>query len=287
VPVQDSIVCPDCGAAYQCSPEQQGKLLHCKCGRYLVAGGNNLKSVSVSKAAPSAKPADSEIGVKTVIPFPAKPVKAEPAKPIVREVTAPAASASTNSKGLMLGGAALALAAIAGLGFVFFRPSVQATTTKPAAAVASAQTVVATDPCAATPVRLENGTSLAHSRLGNGMGRLEIENTTPSDIAVRVTGSANLTVAWIYVQQGQKATIDNIPLGTHHVLVASGSDWDARTLTFKCNDVYAQFEAPLDYMDRREDDRTLYSSYKLVLGKQRTSMVSKSEFFKGHMGSGE
>jgi hypothetical protein len=118
------------------------------------------------------------------------------------------------------------------------------------------------------------------------MGKLEIENSLPTDAAVRVTGGANLTIAWVYVQQGQSVTIDNVPLGTQHVLVASGSDWDAQSLTFKCNDVYAEFEKPLEYIDRREDDRTTYSSYKLTLGKQRTSIVSRDEFFKGHIGAG-
>ncbi len=281
MPVQDTIVCPDCGAAYQCTPEQQGKLLHCKCGRYLVAGGINQKSEPEAKHQATTPRVESGIGVKAVLPFPSKPIKPEAPEPIIREVASPASVSPSNSKTLMLAGAVLALIVVAGLGFVFFRPSVHASATKPTAVEVPAQPVVVADPCAGTPVRLENGSSLAHSRLGNGMGKLDIENSTASDVAVRVTGSASLTIAWVYVQQGQKATIDDIPLGTHRVMVASGSNWDAQNLTFKCSDVYAEFGAPLEYLDRREDDRTLYSSYKLVLGKQRTTTVTKDEFFKG------
>jgi hypothetical protein len=188
----------------------------------------------------------------------------------------------------MIAVAAIGIVALLGLAYVMFKPSAMASAAKPVPVEVekAAQPPVAANPCNTAPMRLDNGASLAHSYLGNGMGKLEIENSLPTDAAVRVTGGANLTIAWVYVQQGKSVTIDNVPLGTQHVLVASGSDWDAQSLTFKCNDVYAEFEKPLEYIDRREDDRTTYSSYKLTLGKQRTSIVSRDEFFKGHIGAG-
>ena len=292
MPVQDSIVCPDCGAAYQCTPEQQGKLLHCKCGRYLVTGGQNQKTaptakppVAATKPAVPAPPQEISFGVKG-----AAAAATAKTKPSVQEslpVVAPVNDRPGTSKNLMITVAAIGIVALLGLAFVLFRPSAMASAAKPVPVYVEAKhPAVAANPCNTAPMRLDNGTSLAHSFLGNGMGKLEIENSMPTDAAVRVTGSANLTVAWVYVQQGQSVTIDNVPLGTQHVLVASGSDWDAQSLTFKCNDVYAEFEKPLEYIDRREDDRTIYSSYKLTLGKQRTSMVSRDEFFKGHIGAG-
>jgi hypothetical protein len=289
VPVQDSIVCPDCGAAYQCTAEQQGKLLHCKCGRYLVTGGQNQKIAPAKPMVPApAKETSTSFGVKsaaTAAPTKAMPVVQETAPAIA---PAPVKDRQGTSKNLMIAVAAIGIVALLGLAFVLFRPSAMASAAKPVPAdvEVAAHPTVATNPCNAAPLRLDNGTSLAHSFLGNGMGRLEIANSMPSDAAVRVVGGADLTIAWIYVQQGQSVTIDNVPLGTHRVLVASGSDWDAQSLTFKCNDVYAEFDKPLEYIDRREDDRTTYSSYKLTLGKQRSSMVSREEFFKGHIGAG-
>ena len=287
MPEQDSIVCPDCGAAYQCTPEQQGKLLHCKCGRYLVTGGQNHKTApAAAKPAVPAPPKETSFGVKGGPVAPAakpKPTVQEPVSFVV-----PAADRPGTSKNLMIAVAAIGIVALLGLSYVLFRPSAMASAAKPVPAdveVASAPAVAAT-PCNTAPLRLDNGASLAHSFLGNGMGRLEIANSMPSDAAVRITGGADLTIAWIYVQQGQSVSIDNVPLGSHRVLVASGSDWDAQSLTFKCNDVYAEFDKPLEYIDRREDDRTIYSAYKLTLGKQRTSMVSRDEFFKGHIGAG-
>jgi hypothetical protein len=221
-------------------------------------------------------------------------VAAPKAKPVVQEISprvAPVASVDVrpgNSKKLMISVAAIGIVALVVLAYVLFRPSAMASAAKPVPAAVEVSTPgeVATTPCSAAPLRLDNGASLAHSFLGNGMGKLEIENSMATDVAVRLTGSANLTVAWVYVQQGQSVKIDNIPLGTQRVLVASGSDWDAQNLTFKCNDVYAEYEKPLEYMDRREDDRTIYSSYKLTLGKQRIATVSRDEFFKGHIGAG-
>jgi hypothetical protein len=287
VPVQDSIVCPDCGAAYQCTAEQQGKLLHCKCGRYLVAGGQNQKTPAPeTKPAVTAPPKENSFGIKGAA---AAAVAAKP-KPVAKEaipVVVPVNDRPGTSKNLMITVAAIGIVALFGLSYVLFRPAAMASAAKPVPTDAEfAAHPVASNPCNAAPLRLDNGASVAHSFLGNGMGRLEIENSMPSDAAVRVIGGADLTISWVYVQQGQSVTIDNVPLGTHRVLVASGSDWDAQSLTFKCNDVYAQFDKPLEYMDRREDDRTIYSSYKVTLGKQRTSMVSRDEFFKGHIGAG-
>jgi hypothetical protein len=187
----------------------------------------------------------------------------------------------------MIGVGLVGVIALLVLAFMLTRPSAMASAARPilppAAVVPQA---AAANPCEGTPVRLENGASLGHSYLGNGMGKLEIENAMPSDVAVRLTGSANLTIAWIYIQQGKSVTIDNVPLGTHRVLVSAGSDWDAQNLTFRCNDVYGQFDKPLEYIDRREDDRTTYSAYKLTLGKQRASIVSREEYFKGLVGTG-
>jgi hypothetical protein len=305
---QETTACPDCGAVYQFLEEQQGKLLHCKCGRYLVAGGINQKTASAPKTpapvAPTPVPESSQpsFGIKTPTPAPATdssqptfgikasaPAAPTISKPVQVEKPEPAAKsamAAEQNKFLIYGGV-LAAVAVIGLAFLFFRPAkkpnlVPVSQALPAVTPAAAVPAAA---CTGTPNRLENGTSVAHSMLGHGMGKLEIENATPTDVAVRVTGSASMTIAWVYVQQGQKTTIGEIPLGSQQVLVASGSDWDPQTLTFKCNDVYTAMDKTIDYNDRREDDRTIYTTHKVILGKQQTSTVSKEDYFRGHFGS--
>jgi hypothetical protein len=297
VPEQGSIVCPDCGAAYQCTPEQSGKLLHCKCGRYLVAGGNNHKSPTADVPAPTVvakSPAtavtappmvatpkvEPTLGVKSPALSKPKPVEVMPVTPKVGNT----AAESHESKSYLSVAAAIVAILVVGAGFFLLRPMAAVKASKPQVIEATAPAATAQIPCSTAPFRLENGTAIAHSLLGSGMGKLEIENAMPTDAVVRVTGSANLTVVWIYVQQGQKVSLNDIPLGTHRVLISSGSDWNSQTLHFKCNDVYAELEKPLDYTDRREDDRTTYSAYRLVLGKQRTAMITKEDFFTGYIG---
>lgn len=292
MPEQGSIVCPDCGAAYQSTPEQSGKLLHCKCGRYLVAGGNNHKS------APSTAPAKADVPARREIPTPkAEPsigVKGAPAptpKTVKAEVPTPVAKVQNpdeaeagESKNYLSVAVAIVAILMVGAGFFLLRPASTVKANRPQTVGPTAPVSQAAAPCASAPNRLANGTSIAHSQLGNGMGKLDIENAMPSDVVVRMTGSANLTVLWVYVQQGQKVSIDNVPLGAHRVLISLGSDWDSQNLNFKCNDAYAELEKPLEYTDRREDDRTTYSAYRLVLGKQRTEMITKDDFFMGYIG---
>lgn len=287
MPEQGSIVCPDCGAAYQCTPEQSGKLLHCKCGRYLVAGGNNHKTPAANSSKTTAevpKPAPS-IAARDIAPIAPKQVK--PEVPKAAEEPAQAQEPEpAESKNLVSIAVAVVAILVVGAGFFVLRPMTTAKASKPQvieATVPAPQQSPA--PCSTAPVRLENGTQIAHSMLGSGMGKLEIENAMPTDAVVRITGSANLTVEWVYIQQGQKVSLDNVPLGTHKVMVSSGSDWDTQNLNFKCNDSYAVLEKALDYTDRREDDHTTYSAYHLVLGKQRTAMITKDDFFVGHIDS--
>jgi hypothetical protein len=286
VPEQGSIVCPDCGAAYQCTPEQSGKLLHCKCGRYLVAGGNNHKSAPSSapvKAEVSAPKPESSIGLKAAPAAVPKAVKTEVATPVA-SVQASHEGEPSESKNYLSVAVAIVAILVVGAGFLVLRPAATVKANKPQVVEATVPATQAAAPCTSAPNRLANGTSIAHSQLGSGMGKLEIENAMPSDAVVRVTGSANLTVVWVYVQQGQKVSIDSVPLGTHRVMISSGSDWDSQSLNFKCSDAYAELEKPLDYTDRREDDRTTYSAYHLVLGKQRTAMITKDDFFTGYIG---
>ena len=285
MPEQDTIVCPDCGAAYQCSLEQKGKLLHCKCGRYLVTGGTNQKSEPVAKppaVAVTTPKSETSFGVRASAATATK-VKSAPAETVFEPAQAPVQENKSSSKVAYMT-AAVAAVALLGFGIFYFRPATRADAVQPVQVQTTVHAAVPSDPCAATPVRLENGTVLAHSFLGNGMGKLEVENAMPSDVAVRLIGSANVTVAWVYVQEGEQVVIGNLPLGTYKVLVASGSNWNAQTLAFGCNDAYAEVDKPLEYIDRREDDHTVYSTYKLTLGKQRTAMVTKDEFFKGHIG---
>ena len=294
MPEQDTIVCPDCGAAYQCSAEQLGKLLHCKCGRYLVAGGTNHKSEPVPRAAVAAvTPQKSELsfGIKTSseqsfgIKAPVSVPKANPASAeAVYEPPSARENEESNSGKSVYIAAAVVAVALLGFGIYLFRPAAKANVVPPAPMQTTVHAAVSTDPCAVTPIRLDNGALVERSFVGNGMGKLEIENAMPSDVAVRLIGTANVTVAWVYVQQGEQVVVNNLPFGTYKALIASGSNWNARTHTFQCDDAYAEFEKPLEYMDRREDDRTVYSMYKLTLGKQRTAMIAKDEFFKGYIG---
>ena len=303
---QDTIVCPDCGAAYAFTEEQQGKLLHCKCGRYLVAGGLNQKTPKTPASEPPAVPETSKIGVKTTAPVvpseqdfgiktvaPVTPPESKPQEHKSSQRPVAPQPGNSNQKTLRMAGIAVALLVLIAAGFFFLKPAKKAApvvqqvpVSTPPAAVADPNAAAsdAKPPCYGTPLRLPNGSPIAHSMLGQGMGKLEIENDTPSDVAVRLTGGGNLTIAWVYLQQGQKTSLTNIPLGAHKVLVASGSDWDPQHLTFKCNDVYTEFEKPLDYTDRREEDRTVYSAYKISLGKQKTVPATKEDFLRGYFG---
>ena len=230
MPEQGSIVCPDCGAAYQCTPQQSGKLLHCKCGRYLVAGGNNHKSAPASapvKPEVSAPKPEPTIGVKGAPAPVTNSGKTEVAMPPVK-VAPDNEPESGESKNLLSVAVAIVAILVVGAGFFLLRPASAVKASKPQVVEAPAPVAKAATPCTGVPYRLANGTAIAHSQLGTGMGRLDVDNAMPSDVVVRVTGSANLTVLWVYVQQGQKVSIDSVPLGTHRVMISSGSDWDTQ-----------------------------------------------------------
>ncbi len=331
------ITCKDCGAVYKVAPEQIGKLLHCKCGRYLVAATKgpaaeeDVHEFDVSaehsqepepavekkvipmqapvKAAPPAPApaADAPVEIKLKNPLPTtapKPavastpptaMKTQAPKANAPEAKAPPKMAPAQVGGsqtkLMIGAAAVVIVLAAAFFVMRGRSGGDkgpakhpAQASLPATAPTNATTAAAPGGCSANPARLENGTSVAHSLLGSGMGKLEVENQTPSDVTVRLVNEGSLTVAWLYVQQGQSATISTVPLGTHRLMYSAGSDWDAQNLTFRCDDTYAEWDKPLDYSERRDDYGTVYASRKVVLGKTKVASISKDDFLKGHIG---
>jgi hypothetical protein len=354
--------CPECGATYQCKGEQNGKLLHCDCGHFLIARDPNappepepdldptpppmkakpvpepprpiepvnfepekppvigVKSpsvlfpprdspvIGVKKPGPSPVPPPDNpvievkkfppsvvipppdnlvIGVKKTEPVVAPPPEANPTvveeppkqKPKPKIVLTPELKMKAIAAGV---GAVLLLLLLPAL----FRRSTKVDP-MPDSTYSTTSTATpnaaATD-CSGNPVRLENGTPVAHSLLGNGMGKLEVENLTPTDVAVRLVGNDDLTVAWVYVQQGQRTSIDNIPLGTHRLIYEAGSDWDGQNLLFRCNPTYLEFDRTMDFKERQEDNRTSYSDYRVTLGKSRATSISKEEFLRGHIG---
>lgn len=410
------VQCPDCGSVYAVKPEQAGKLLHCKCGRYLVAGSHDeepaaedetptgevpavqqdeepdyqpTQRFNVADIAKQAKPADAPkpptpppappkveppaavtktplpaedpsgyqrterinvaalqgakqqeaakqpaaapeakpkapsgpnippietpvIGVKAQAP---KPKIEEPHAETVFEPKAPASTGLDDKKKMMMGGAALGLVAIIGLGMMMTRSSDKPATSAPAKTptaasqpasapsstgaqannggagsttpAAATTTPGVTGACPADAARLDNGAVVARSLLGSGMGKLEIENQTPSDISARLVNDGDLTIAWVYIQQGKSVTIPTVPLGAHKLRYSAGSDWDAQSLTFKCNASYAEWDKALEYSERRVDDRSFYGDKKVTLGKGKNPpTISKDDFFKGHIGLG-
>ncbi len=378
------VVCPDCGAVYGIKPEQAGKLLHCKCGRYLVAGGKHdeepegetaevsgenekpeppktpepgyeptqrLNVSDLMKQAKAASPqpetpappkdetpgyqrterlnvadlkkaagggAAPDLKVKTPagpnIPPPEKVeigVKVQPPKPTVEEHAtepvsepkakpAPAAQQPDDKKKMMMiGGGATALIVLLALGYFAMRPSTgaeqapqksaAAKTAPPAPATANTAATAAAPAnggCGANPERMENGAQVSRSLLGSGMGKLEIENQMPTDISARLVNDSGLTIAWVYVQQGQSVKLGTVPLGTHKLLYEAGSDWDAQNLTFKCNNTFAEWDKPLEYSERRVDDRSFYGDKKVTIGKTKPPAITKDAFFRGHIGLG-
>jgi len=303
------VTCPDCGTTYQCTSEQAGKLLHCKCGRYLVAGSVNEKTVEADTpapppAAPSEPPTAPAIAVKrpaVVIPPPEvvtinvkNPVHVAPPPPPPPEVEEhpaksahhPAPAAALDQKTLMMIGGGIGVVVLLVLAFVLLRPGSKPATS-PASTDSTASTGTTSAPsdagCTGTPARLDNGEVVARSPLGSGSGKLEIDNQSPTDVSVRLVGSGSLTVSWIYVQQGQTARITTVPLGTQRLLYSAGSDWDAKNLAFRCNGTYSELDKALEYEDRRVDDRTIYSSYKVIIGKAKAGAITKEDFFRGHM----
>ena len=357
--------CSDCGATHECRAEQNGKMLRCDCGNFLIARDPNappepepdldptpppmkVKPVTelpkrfdpptpeppvvigvkqpstvfppretpadVVKMPPSVgvpPPDNPVIGVKKVTPPPvaAPPpepegtvfVEAPPPKPKQKidlpKIEMPKISLTPDQKMKAIFGGVGAVLLLLLLPVLFHHttkvdpmpdnnsaaPASAAPSQGPATAPAQAATAAAD--CSANPMRLDNGTPVAHSLLGNGMGKLEVDNLTPTDVAVRLIGNDDLTVAWVYVQQGQSASIDNIPLGTHRLVYESGSDWDGQNLLFRCNPKFAVFDKAIEYKERYEDHRTSYSDYRVTLGKSRVMSISKEEFLKGHIGS--
>jgi hypothetical protein len=87
-----------------------------------------------------------------------------------------------------------------------------------------------------------------------------------------------------YVRMGSKVTVGRIPEGQYRVRFALGEEFDSGAERFCGRTSYEQFNQPITYDVRREDDGTTYAVNAFTLhpvmgGTAKTSGLTEAEFW--------
>jgi len=102
-------------------------------------------------------------------------------------------------------------------------------------------------------VSLTNGTEIKSRLFIDGHGELNIKNGTSYDALVNLVDPHLMrAVRSFYVQAGKNFVEKNIAPGVYEIYFSTGTDWDARTRSFRVDASYGRLERQISYRESQD-----------------------------------
>lgn len=133
-------------------------------------------------------------------------------------------------------------------------------------------------------VRYATGKNLIVPQNTGGRGTLLVTNGTSSDaIAKLVDVKTNKTIRLTYIQANSDFTLKNIRIGNYILKFSLGNGYIPDTGKFQSSQSFSRFDETLNYDERREGNRIVWSNYsvtlnKVLYGNARTSSIDEGDF---------
>lgn len=135
-----------------------------------------------------------------------------------------------------------------------------------------------------TPVSLANGTEVANTLEGQGMGELTVSNGGNTDALVKLVSTSDRRLKRItYVRAGSEITVSGIASGSYYLRFTTGTDWDNGHRRFRRDRANSQFDNQLEFVEDSSLTGTRYSQFSVTLhpvmyGNARTHGITDAEF---------